>query len=186
MRSLIPAALRGGVTAAVLATAVLVSTPPAQAVAGTTCKDLPAIPVALSPGAPADQTVAATLCAPPKAKTVQVLLPGSTYNRSYWDFPKNPSTYSYVRAANRAGFATLNVDRLGYGRSSHPVSTSVNVDTGAYAISQLVQRLRDGRLGTFHKVIAVGHSMGSFIAFKMAACLPLRSVLAPGQFCSGK
>src|SRR5262245_39860697 len=68
------------------------------------------IPVALSPGAPADQTISATLSRPPgSGGTLQILLHGATYSHVYWDFPFKPERYSYVRAMSRAGYATLNM-----------------------------------------------------------------------------
>lgn len=47
------------------------------------------------------------------ADTLLVLLPGSTYDPSYWDFKFQPETYSFVRYANARGFAALNIARIG-------------------------------------------------------------------------
>jgi pimeloyl-ACP methyl ester carboxylesterase len=145
------------------------------------CREL-TVPVALVADGPADQTIAATLCTPRRARTVQVLLHGSTYDRSYWDFPYRPSTYSYVRAATGDGFATLNVDRIGYGASSHPPSSQVNSETNAFVVHQLVGQLRNGRIGRFDRVVTVGHSMGSFVALKEAAAYQdVDAVIATGM-----
>jgi pimeloyl-ACP methyl ester carboxylesterase len=62
--------------------------------------------------------MAGTLCRPPGASTVMVLVPGSTYNQTYWDFPYQLETYDFRLAMNRAGYATLVIDRLGVGKSS--------------------------------------------------------------------
>ena len=163
--------LTGAVALAVLPSVAVSS--PAHAgqeasTSSTRCREL-TIPVALAAGAPVDQTIAATLCTPRGAFAVQVLLHGSTYDRSYWDLPYRPSTYSYVRTANLAGFATLNIDRIGYGASSHPPSSSVNSETNSFVVHQIVGKLRSGAVGRFHRVVTVGHSLGSFIALKEAS-----------------
>src|SRR4051812_3632093 len=97
---------------------------PAGGVAGadtastTECRNV-TVPITVG-----DQTgaVAGTLCAPPEATSLQVLVHGLTYNRGYFDIPIEPDTYSYARAANRAGYATLAIDRLADGQSLHPLS----------------------------------------------------------------
>jgi hypothetical protein len=57
-------------------------------------------------------TMYGKLCAPTGAKTVHVLIPGGTYNSSYWDIGYQPEIRSYRMAMNNAGYATLAVDRL--------------------------------------------------------------------------
>lgn len=87
----------------------------------------------------------ARTCNPPGATTMQLLVHGWTYNQYYFDIPYQPETYSYALAANRAGYATLAIDRLGAGASLHP------------PIHAVVQALRAGSLGTaFDKVLLVG------------------------------
>jgi len=75
------------------------------------------IPVSLAqvPGA----SLYGELCVPASGTTfaVQLLVHGATYNRYYSDWPYRPDFYSYVRQMVGAGYATLNVERLGYGRS---------------------------------------------------------------------
>jgi pimeloyl-ACP methyl ester carboxylesterase len=154
---------------------------PALAASGA-CQDS-RIPVALAPGLPRQESVAARLCVPegPPPATVQVLVHGITYTRRHWDFP-DPSggtaRYSYVSAALDAGFATLAVDRLGAGESSRPLGALVTPDTNAYVLHQVLQALRAGRvpgpagpLG-FQKVVYVGHSYGSFIGWAVASDYP--------------
>ena len=129
------------------------------------------IAVALAPGAPADQTVSATLCRPSKSGgTLQILLHGATYSHIYWDFPYHPERYSYVRAMSRAGYATLNLDRLGIGASSHPPANALTRDSEAYVTHQLVQLALSGGLDgrSFERVVLVGHSLGAFIAISEA------------------
>src|ERR1700761_7316660 len=78
-------------------------------------------------GSQARYQLAGWLCADgsPRGRAVQVLIPGLTYGASYWNFPLDPGRYSYVRAATAAGFATLALDRLGTGPSSHPPAAAV-------------------------------------------------------------
>jgi pimeloyl-ACP methyl ester carboxylesterase len=96
---------------------------------------------------------------------VQLLQSGATYGSEYWDFGYHPSTYSYVRKANAAGFATLNLDRLGIGTSTHPAAGLITTATEANIAHLLVRKLRDGAFGTsFDRVALVGHSYGSVIA----------------------
>jgi pimeloyl-ACP methyl ester carboxylesterase len=104
-------------------------------------------------------------------RTVQVLVSGTAYGKEYWDFPYQPDTYSYVRAANAAGFTTFNFDRLGIGRSSHPVSPQVTIPSNADSIHQAIQRLRSGAVDgvRYERVVLVGHSLGSLITWYEAA-----------------
>ncbi len=129
--------------------------------------------VSLAEGQPADQTVVAWLCSrgPIEGRTIQVLLHGGTYDHNYWDFPLHPDQYSYVRAATRAGYVTLNLDRLGSGLSSHPDPDGLTLHVNAFAAHQVVQALRNGQLVVpgFGKVrgkrvMLVGHSLGSYIS----------------------
>lgn len=106
--------------------------------------------------------IAGTLCTPPGASSVQLLVHGWTYDQHYFDWPDRPDTYSYARAANRAGYATLAIDRLGAGASLRPISLFHTFHAGVNAVQATVRALRDGSLGTrFDKVIGVGHSLGS-------------------------
>jgi hypothetical protein len=128
--------------------------------AATVCTNV-AVPVTAAGQA---ATIAGTLCAPPGATTVQILVHGWSYARYYWDSPNQPDTYSYVRAANRRGYATLNIDRLGDGQSTHPLSAFDNFYADVSTVHQVITALRDGRLGTHYaKVIEVGHSLGGIL-----------------------
>ncbi|RJQ76439.1 alpha/beta fold hydrolase [Pseudonocardiaceae bacterium YIM PH 21723] len=100
--------------------------------------------------------MAGVLCAPDGASTIQVLVPGGTYNRAYWTYHA-PGKPSYTEAMNRAGYATLVVDRLGSGASSHPLALGVSAHTQADAVHRVIQTLRP----RFGKVILGGHSIGS-------------------------
>lgn len=170
--------MRARVRVAVLMASAVASTGlthgPAAGARGSTviCRDQ-RVPVALAQGEPARFNVATTLCVPKAVRrpTVHLLLAGGSYGRVYWDFPYRPETYSYVKALTRAGFATLNVDRIGIGRSSYPPAEDVTIESNAYVAHQLVSALRRGRIGgvRFPYVVSVGHSLGVGIAWVEAA-----------------
>nr|WP_232328535.1 alpha/beta fold hydrolase [Kibdelosporangium sp. MJ126-NF4] len=112
-----------------------------------------------------------TLCTPgTDAKSIQVLIPGGFYNRSYWDVTVEPELRSFRLAMNKAGYATLVVDRLGTGRSTTPPSVLLTAITQASAVHQVVQALRSGsNVPRFDKVFLGGHSLGSAISVIEAA-----------------
>jgi pimeloyl-ACP methyl ester carboxylesterase len=135
---------------------------PARAQAEVNCQEQ-RFPVSVAGLA---QTMAGTLCVPSGgANTVQVLVPGGLYNRSYWDIQLYQQSRSFRLAMNRAGYATLAVDRLGTGQSSKPPSALLTVLAQANAVHQVVGTLRP----RFDKVIIGGHSLGSAIAVVEAA-----------------
>ncbi|MGW4326943.1 alpha/beta hydrolase [Nocardia sp. NPDC004573] len=111
--------------------------------------------------------MAGSLCTPAAhaTGTVMVLIAGSNYNHTYWDFPYAPETYSFRRAMNAAGVATLVIDRLGNGASTRPPSTQVTATVSARALHEIVQALRRGLAGAppFGKVVTGGHSLSSGI-----------------------
>lgn len=148
---------------------------PAAAVSTPACRD-GHLPVSLGAGQPAAHQVFVRLCLPaagPPPTTVQVLVHGFSYDHTYWDFPDptgGTDRYSYVAAATDAGHATLSLDRLGVGRSSHPLSLLVTTDAQAWVVHQVVQALRSGTIPgsadspSFSRVVSVGHSLGTGIA----------------------
>jgi pimeloyl-ACP methyl ester carboxylesterase len=103
--------------------------------------------------------------------TVQLLIPGGTYNRVYWDLPYQPERYSYQRDMASHGYATFAVDRLGIGQSTKPPSAVLVDSVEAASIHQVVGHLRAGRVGGVHfdRVVLVGHSLGSGVATLEAA-----------------
>ncbi|RSM80595.1 alpha/beta hydrolase [Amycolatopsis sp. WAC 01375] len=158
-------ALAAGVLAAGGASA---ATEPARAA----CTDLD-IPVASGLVA---ARMHASLCLPssPAADIpLQVLVSGGTYNHTYWSGLGLPA-YSYTARATSAGFATLAVDRIGTGASSHPLSTLVTASMQADALHQVITRARSGGLtGQKHARVALaGHSLGSMAAVIAAARHP--------------
>lgn len=116
----------------------------------------------------AQQTIHATLCLPAHASNdaVFLLVPGATYNSTYWDFPYQSQTYSFAHAMNRAGTATLTIDRLGTGGSSKPLGALVTASVQASVVHQLVSMLRGGTstLPPFDRVVLGGHSLGSLVS----------------------
>ncbi|WP_319944572.1 alpha/beta hydrolase [Nocardia macrotermitis] len=105
----------------------------------------------------------ATLCAPASATTVLVLMAGSNYNGTYWDFAYQPQIYNFREAMNRAGYATLVVDRLGNGSSSHPPALTLNAANTSEPLHDIVRSLRHGLAGAapFARVVTAGHSLSS-------------------------
>jgi len=129
--------------------------------------------VAITEPGPADQTLWGQLCyrGRNEPSTVQVLIPGATYNHLYWDFPFGGGYYSYVDAATAAGYATFDIDPIGQGNSSHPPSADVTVMANAVALHDAISALRSGAVDgrVFSNVITVGHSIGSVDAWLEAA-----------------
>jgi len=129
------------------------------------------VPVSLTqvPGA----TLYGELCVQAGAtpSAVQLLVHGATYNSYYNDWPYRPGFYSYVRQMTRAGYATFDLERLGYGRSTHPDSTLVTLQNGTEALRQVVEKLRSGDIGghAFSRVIWVGHSLGTLYGWLEAS-----------------
>jgi pimeloyl-ACP methyl ester carboxylesterase len=150
---------------------------------GATCQNY-YLTVTESPGATQTYQVWAQLCSrgPLTGKTVQVLVPGGDYTHVYWDWPTQPGTYSYVNWATQAGFATLNLDKLGYGLSDHPDPSGLTFQVGAYVVHQVVQYLRNGSLGVpFSKVVTNGHSFGGLtIEYEAATYHDVNALIVSG------
>ena len=172
MESITAWARRACQTLAALALLVpaILAARPAAAEAVPDCHAV-SIPVALHAGLPRNYQIAGQMCTPPgqHPSAVQLLLHGATYTRAYWDWPSDPDTYSYVRRAVDAGYAALAVDRIGHGQSSIPLSALVDTSANAYTTHEVIQALRDGQVGTYPKVISVGHSYGSITALQEAS-----------------
>lgn len=129
-----------------------------------------------------DLTVFAKVCLPrrgPGAEAVQVLTHGITYDHRYWNIADpddaRSQRYSWEGAAARAGYATIAIDRIGNGRSTHPLSAFVDISTNAAALGQVVDALHAGTIQgpegepfTFDDVVLVGHSYGSMTSFTTA------------------
>ncbi|HWM84399.1 MAG TPA: alpha/beta fold hydrolase, partial [Kofleriaceae bacterium] len=116
------------------------------------------------------------MCLPdgPTPETVLLLLHGITYTHAYWDLVDptgGTDRYSFVASATGAGYATLAIDRIGIGQSSHPLSALIDMNQNVFVVHQVVQALRDGDISgpdgdvDFSKVVLVGHSYGSMISW---------------------
>jgi pimeloyl-ACP methyl ester carboxylesterase len=148
--------------------AVGISPSPASASSG--CRDV-RLPVKTSPSATSTYQLAGTVCASSDAsRTAQVLISGAGFTRSYWDIP-GAHGRSYVRAATRAGYVTVNIDRLGSGQSDTPPVSEVTIDSDAYVVEQVVTALRSGKLTArrIDKVVTVGFSVGAATALTHAS-----------------
>ncbi|HEU4349477.1 MAG TPA: alpha/beta fold hydrolase [Actinoplanes sp.] len=144
-------------------------TAPATATADPTSEAV-TIPVALADGGPVEHEVHAELFRPdgPLPRTVQLLVPGFTYDHRYWTVP---GPYHYAAAMVRAGWAVLALDRIGTGASSRPPAREVTADSNTAVLHQVVQALRTGAAGlpAFERVVTVGHSYGAGIVLMEAA-----------------
>lgn len=120
----------------------------------------------VSTGQLSQATIKGWLTAPRtlRSPALQILVHGGTYNHSYWDWPTERDTYSYVEWAKAQGYATLAIDRLGAGESDHPPSAAVDVPAQAAAVRAVIAAMREGRAGNrFSRFILVGHSLGCTI-----------------------
>ncbi|MFF9808187.1 alpha/beta hydrolase [Streptomyces coeruleorubidus] len=122
--------------------------------------------VALTDNGPADQTLSAVVYEPKgqRARGIQVMIPGATYDHRYYDLN---ARVSQAREASEAGWISVAIDRLGTGRSSRPAADRLNGASHAATIHQLVRRLKATYKGL--PVALVGHSLGSTIAIEEAA-----------------
>jgi pimeloyl-ACP methyl ester carboxylesterase len=120
-------------------------------------------------------SVYAELCVPHRpTKTIQLLVHGSTYDHNYWDLPYRPEKYSHVRSALRAGYATLNIDRVGTGLSSVPPSDLVTVDGTVDYIHEIAQKLKAGHIGgkSFEKIVYFGSSLSTVYGWLLGSRYP--------------
>ena len=127
--------------------------------------------------------IAGVYCKPTGASQVeqdrnslQILLHGNTYNSLVWEGYGCLPTYSWAEFANSHGFATLALDMLGHGASSHPApDTILQLSLEASAIHSVVKLLHSGNnaLGrAFDHLTFVGHSYGSITGSAIARMYP--------------
>ena len=144
--------------AAVLALALIVGLAAPATAATAECSDV-TVPVQLDVLLPAE--IHGQLCLPPGGSDrVQLLVHGATYDSRYWDEPVDDGRFSYVRRALGDGWATLAIDRVGYGARTREPSVLLTASTQALTVHQVVSWLRD----SFADVLLVGHSVGSAVA----------------------
>lgn len=137
------------------------------------CHDVEVPTSAVPEVASRDQHIYGHLCLPKSGRSsvLQVLVPGYMYGSSYWDMPGAGAQYSYAGALNQAGYATLAIDPLGVGRSSHPPGTLLTENTLAAGVHDVVQAGHKNQLpgGPYDKVVSVGHSYGTAVTEVEAA-----------------
>jgi pimeloyl-ACP methyl ester carboxylesterase len=76
-----------------------------------------------------------------------------------------------VSYAANEGYATLAIDRLGNGQSSHPNALTTQIPLQVEILHLIIEAARSGNLplpepysgARFDKIIAVGHSLGSMV-----------------------
>jgi pimeloyl-ACP methyl ester carboxylesterase len=143
----------------------------ADAMPGVTCEER-TIPVRLNAEAWFTHDVVGQLCWTGEldGQTLAVTVSGGGYASLYWDFPYQPDTYSFVRAALKRGFATFNYDRLGMGRSDRPFGLQLGVDNHAHVLAQIIEALNEKY--DFTAVVTIGHSFGSTISVAHALTYP--------------
>ena len=106
------------------------------------------------------------------ATTIQFLIHGVGFDRSYWNVAPN---YSYVDYAAEQGHTTFFYDRLGVGLSDHPDPLqTVQAELEVAIAHELVQLLRQGAISnhTFEYVVGVGHSFGSLQTIGLTSQYP--------------
>jgi len=103
---------------------------------------------------------------PTEGRTLMIMVSGFTYDHTYWDPPVGNGKYSFVDAANDAGYATLTLDRLGLGTSDKPPADLTTIQEQADELHQIIQSVKSGALSSygFSDIVLVGHSAGSAIA----------------------
>lgn len=145
--------------------AVVVPAAPAHASAPLRCQAA-RVPVTVSL---VPYQIAGTACWRnlPTGKPVEILVPGFTYDSTYWNFPYQPDRYSYVAAATLAGYVTFDIDPLGAGASSHPLSALLTGQVYANVLHQVVSYVRATYPAS--RVVTVGHSAGSGQVIEEAA-----------------
>jgi pimeloyl-ACP methyl ester carboxylesterase len=138
---------------------------PATAAAAPSCQDV-FVPVSLDLLIPTQ--VYGRLCEPAigPVDRVQLLVHGATYDSRYRDPAYGDGEYSYTPRANADGWATLAIDRVGYGRSTAVPSVTLTGITQALTLHQIIGKLRAGAIGgqAFSKVLLHGHSVGAGIS----------------------
>ena len=109
---------------------------------------------------------------------LQILMHGSTYTKEYWNHGSwgfGDPKYSWTRAMNLASYATLTLDKLGNGASSHPdpvydVQLPLQMETMHTLITQIKSGTSSIPIPSHY--ILVAHSSGSILAATLAQTHP--------------
>ncbi|KAH8660715.1 hypothetical protein BGZ60DRAFT_344848, partial [Tricladium varicosporioides] len=131
--------------------------------------------------------ISVTYCEPTvnvegRGDTIQLLLHGVAYTKSYWSgigfpHPNFESEYSWTAHANSQGYASIAMDNLGNGDSSHPDPLNIVQSPLQLAIiKQIITSLRTGSLPLiskpYKKIIFGTHSYGSILGRTLATVFP--------------
>jgi pimeloyl-ACP methyl ester carboxylesterase len=138
---------------------------------GPACRDV-AVPVSIDGGDTTPYRVYGRYCEPDGGSGVlQILVPGMTYGHQYWDADGFDAAYSYAAFMNRAGYATLAIDRVGTGRSSYVPGVLNGSQAQLESLHDVIQAARHGDvLGrTYPSVVVTGHSYGTAVVYLEAA-----------------
>ena len=101
-----------------------------------------------------------------------------TDTKEYWDrgaWNDGNSSYSWRTAANSAGYATLAIDRLGSGASSHPDPLlDVQLPLQMETVHAVIKQIKSGNAGISKPgtYIFVGHASGSSLGASLAQTYP--------------
>ncbi|WVQ64968.1 uncharacterized protein L199_003138 [Kwoniella botswanensis] len=102
---------------------------------------------------------------------------GLVGNAGYWNVQADDyKTYSFAENAAANGWATLSYDRLGVGRSAHPDGSDiVQMPLEIQQSISIADALREGSLGdigSFDRIVGIGHSYGSALLTGVSALSP--------------
>lgn len=102
---------------------------------------------------------------------LRILVHGANSDHRYWDFPIDADRYSYVQWSHEHGIATLTIDRIGCGASSHPPGVENTIEAQVETLHRLVSAVRTGLTDVppFEKLVLIGASLGSVICGAEAA-----------------
>jgi pimeloyl-ACP methyl ester carboxylesterase len=124
-------------------------------------------------------TIHGTYCSPalPCRNVLQILIHGTTYNKTYWTGFNLGKTYDYPAFANAHGYHTLALDRLGHGDNIQHPDPIIYVQAPLHLeiIHQIITSIRTGHSSlnkVFDKIVYVGHSYGSLLGTGLAALHP--------------
>jgi len=103
------------------------------------------------------------------------LVHGGSYTKDYWaggGFDGfDGDQYSWIKHASERNYATISIDELGNGNSSHPDPAQfVQPLLQSETIHAIVAQLHEGKVGDrpYSQVVLIGHSFGSFTSARVA------------------
>ena len=103
-------------------------------------------------------------------EVIELLVHGGSYTKDYWsgggfaNTSFNGDPYSWIKYASERNYATLSIDELGNGNSSHPdPAQDVQPLLETECIHSVVEQLKAGQIGitAYSEVLFIGHSFGS-------------------------